>query len=258
MPAIWLPRGYSNQYRIPFRRIKMNMSNLKANKSRGIKVAFALIGLSAIVLWRVQIIEIVSLIGDREAIVNLLQPFGILGPLVLFVILVLQVFLAVIPGHAFIVAGGYIYGLFVGALITQVSTVLASQLAFLLVRQFGRPFVDRMAPAQIVDHWNRLAEKQGGWFFFFAFILPIFPNDLMAFIAGLSSISPKKFFVANFFGRLPCAIFVTLIGSHGFEMPLYFWVVMVLVILGLCIFWKYFSNQIENRFFNKISSANCL
>ena len=189
---------------------------------------------------------------------NFLQPFGIMGPLVLFIILVLQVFLAVIPGHAFIVAGGYIYGLFVGTLITQLSTVIASQIAFLLVRRFGRPMVDRFASAKIVDHWNQLAEKQGGWFFFFAFILPIFPNDLMAFIAGLSSITAKKFFAANFFGRLPVAILITLIGSHGFEMPLYFWLVIALVILVLCICWKYLASRIERRLFNKVASINCV
>ncbi len=200
----------------------------------------------------------ISIIGDRDAIINYLQPYGILGPLVLFIILMLQVFLAVIPGHAFIVAGGYIYGLFVGTLITQLSTVLASQLAFLLVRRFGRPMVDRFSSAKIVDHWNQLAEKQGGLFFFFAFILPIFPNDLMAFIAGLSSITTKKFFAANFFGRLPVAILITLIGSHGFEIPLYFWLVIALAILGLCIFWKYCSTRIERHLFNKGASLNCV
>ncbi len=236
----------------------MKILKLKNKKSLWIKVAFALISLAAFVFWRIQILEIISLIGDRDAIVNFLQPFGIFGLLVLFFILVLQVFLAVIPGHAFIVAGGYIYGLFVGAMITQLSTVIASQLAFMLVRRYGRPFADRMAPAHIIDHWNQLAEKQGGWFFFIAFILPIFPNDLMAFIAGLSSISSKKFFVANFFGRLPCAIFVTLIGSHGFEMHLSFWIVMVLIILGLSILWKYFSAVIEERIIKQKSSTSCI
>jgi len=181
-----------------------------------------------------------------------------LVPVLLSIILTLQVFLAFIPGHAFIVAGGYIYGLLVGALITQVSTVFASQLAFLLTRRYGRPLVDRMAPANLIDHWNKLAEKQGGLFFFFAFILPIFPNDLMSFIAGLSNISPRKFFVANFLGRLPCAIFVTLIGSHGFELPLYFWVVIIILILGLCLLWKTISAQFEQRVLKKYSSTSCL
>ena len=187
----------------------------------------------------------ISIIGDRDAIAAFLQQYGVVGPLILFIILALQVFLAVIPGHAFIVAGGYIYGLFLGAMITQISTVIASQLAFLLARKYGRPLVDRIAPANIIEHWNKLAQTQGGMFFFFSFILPIFPNDLMCFIAGMSAISPRKFFLANFLGRLPCAIFVTLIGSHGFELPLYFWILAVLVIIVLCVLWKNISNSIR-------------
>jgi len=145
------------------------------------------------------------------------------------------------------VAGGYVYGLLVGVLITHVSTVLASQLAYMLARKAGRPFVNRMAPTKVINKWNRIAEKQGGLFFFFAFILPIFPNDLMCFIAGMSSISPKKFFVANFWGRLPCAILITLIGSHGFEMPLYFWGVVILIVVALCATWKQISAHLERR-----------
>lgn len=236
----------------------MRINNLLTDKKLWIKVACLLIGVVSIVFWQDQLLELVSLIGDRDAIGEFLEQYGILGPVVLFVILGLQVFLAVIPGHAFIVAGGYIYGLVIGASITQISTVIASQLAFLLTRRYGRPIIDRMAPPNVIDHWNGLAQKQGGLFFFFSFILPIFPNDLMSFIAGLSAISPRKFFWANFLGRLPCAIFITLIGSHGFELPLYFWVVIVLLLLGLCLIWKFFSDRIEKRVVNKFSSTGCL
>jgi uncharacterized membrane protein YdjX (TVP38/TMEM64 family) len=169
----------------------------------------------------------------------------------------MQVFFAVVPGHAFMVAGGYLYGFLIGFVITQASTVLASQLAYLLARRFGRPFVMQIARANVIDKWNAMAERQGGFFFFLSFILPIFPNDLMCFIAGLSSIKPKDFFVANFLGRLPCAIFITLIGSHGVELPLHFWIGIILVIIALCFAWKSIGNQIEARLLAKAQPVNC-
>ena len=221
------------------------------------KIIAILATLVGIWIARSELVEIFSMIGDRDAIVAYLGQYGALGPIVLFVILGLQVFLAIIPGHAFIVAGGYVYGLLWGVLITQISTVITSQIAYLLARKAGRPFVERMAPANVIDHWNELAQKQGGLFFFFAFILPIFPNDLMCFIAGLSAISPRKFFLANLLGRLPCAIFVTLIGSHGFELPLSFWVLIILVIIVMCLVWKKLSDQIQTRFFHPVSPSEC-
>jgi uncharacterized membrane protein YdjX (TVP38/TMEM64 family) len=235
----------------------MHTTKLVANTKRWGKAILVMLGLISILYWQVQIFEIIKMIGDRDAIAAFLQQFGVIGPVILFVILALQVFMAVIPGHAIMVAGGYIYGLFIGALITQFSTVIASQLAFLLTRKYGRPLVDRIAPANIIEHWNKLSQSQGALFFFFSFILPIFPNDLMCFIAGMSEITPRKFFLANFFGRLPCAIFVTLIGSHGFEMPLYFWVLIVLGMIFLSVFWKKISAKFEQCFQKNIPPLNC-
>ena len=201
-----------------------------------VKGGLILVGFLAIVYWWSDLSAFFLLIGDRDFIVDYLQQYGPLGPAVLFCILALQVFLAVIPGHAFIVAGGYIYGLLLGSTITLMSTVIAGQLAFLLTRHYGRPLVDRLAPRNAVDYWQKMAENQGVVFFFFSFVLPIFPNDLMSFVAALGKISPKRFLVANILGRLPCAIFITLIGSHGLEIPAQFWFLGIAVLLGICLF----------------------
>ena len=210
------------------------------------------------VVWRTQLVQLFLLLGDQDSVVSFLQKYGLWGPIILSIILAVQVFLAVIPGHAFIVAGGFVYGWAVGFLITQISTVFASQVAFALTRTYGRPLVDRLAPPNMIDHWNSLAKKQGIFFFVIAFILPIFPNDLMCFIAGLSAISHRKFFVANFFGRLPCAIFVTLIGSHGFQIPIYVWIVLAILMFVVFLSWRYFSAQIEEKVIDKFSSTSCV
>lgn len=225
----------------------MEIKFLQTTKSWFVKICLFLLGLMMIWYWRSDLLEIFSRLGDRDLIVHYLQQYGALGPVILSGILMLQVFLAVIPGHAFIVAGGYAYGLIIGSLLTLISTVVASQLAFLLTRRFGRPLVDRMAPRQVVDYWNGLAKNQGALFFFFSFILPIFPNDLMSFVAALGTVSPKRFLVANFMGRLPCAILITLIGSHGFEMPISFWILIGVTLLGLFIIWKRMTPFLERH-----------
>lgn len=210
-----------------------------------------LVGFLAVVYWWSDLKALFSQVGDRDLIVANLEQYGPLGPVVLFSALMLQVFLAVIPGHAFIVAGGYIYGLVIGSLITLGSTVIAAQLAFLLTRRFGRPLVDRMAPRKVVDYWEKVAKNQGGIFFFFSFILPIFPNDLMSFVAALGTISPKRFLAANFLGRLPCAILITLIGSHGIEMPTQIWLMVGVIILALFVVWKRILPVLEQRLFKR-------
>ncbi len=200
----------------------------------------------AVWYWWEPLLEILRMISDKEVVANYIKRYDPWGPIVLFLLLVLQVFLSFIPGHALIVAGGYVYGFGVGILITLTSTVAASQLAYLLTRKYGRPFVEQMIPETSITRWDDLIQNHGGIFFFFAFILPIFPADFMPFIAGLSSISPQHFFWANFFGRLLVAIFITLIGSHGLIFPPYFWVLGFVILLTLSVSWKKVSSGIKN------------
>jgi uncharacterized membrane protein YdjX (TVP38/TMEM64 family) len=51
-------------------------------------------------------------------------------------------------------------------------------------------------------------------------MLPIFPADVMNFVAGMSSISGRKFLVANFVGRLPGVILLTALGANGLALSL--------------------------------------
>jgi uncharacterized membrane protein YdjX (TVP38/TMEM64 family) len=46
-------------------------------------------------------------------------------------------------------------------------------------------------------------------------MLPVFPADVMNFVAGLSSISWKQFLIANTVGRLPGVLLLTYLGANG-------------------------------------------
>jgi uncharacterized membrane protein YdjX (TVP38/TMEM64 family) len=90
-------------------------------------------------------------IGDRGAITANIIRLGIWGPLVLFALLVLQVFMALIPGHLLMLAGSYAYGFWLSFLITLSSTVLGSQIAFAIARRWGRMEVYRLAGEGIIQ-----------------------------------------------------------------------------------------------------------
>jgi uncharacterized membrane protein YdjX (TVP38/TMEM64 family) len=88
--------------------------------------------------------------------------------------MIAQVFIAVIPGHALMVTAGYVYGK-LGLLIVIASTVIGSQVAFTIARWYGRDLINKLASHQIIERWNKAAQHQGIIFYFFAFVLPIFP-----------------------------------------------------------------------------------
>ena len=203
-------------------------------------IVIALITL--VIVFRQPLAELLSIIGDQQAVSAYLKSYGALGPIVLFVLMIAQVFVAVIPGHALMVTAGYVYG-GLGLFIVIASTIIGSQVAFTIARWYGRDLINKLASPAIIERWNKAAEHQGVIFYFFSFVLPIFPSDLMCYVAGLATISPKHFLISNILGRTCCAVFITLIGMYGMHPPVMFWIVSFLVITAFFAGWALYKKQ---------------
>ncbi len=213
------------------------------------KAALALAAPLAVWLARQPLAEVLALIKDREALTLAVQGLGVWGPLALGLTIALQVTFAVLPGHVLMLAGGYLYGFVPGVLITWVSTVAASQLNFWLARRYGWPLVYRMAPRQLVDRWQGPVQNKGFFFYLMTLVLPIFPSDLMCYLAGFSRLTPRRYALANMLGHLPCALGMSLVGSGVLVLPAAGWAWA----LGLCavalVLWRRYGPALENRFF---------
>lgn len=212
-------------------------------KTKNILIAIVL--LSLVVIYRQPLADYLRIITDQQAVSEYLQSYGPLGPIVLFLLLVAQVFVAVIPGHALMVTAGYVYGA-VGLCVAIASTIVGSQVAFLIARRFGRDFIYKVASPEIIQRWDGIAKHQGILFYFFSFVLPIFPSDLMCYVAGLSTISARRFLIANILGRTCCAVFVTLIGIYGMHPPVWFWIVAIVAISSFFGGWAIYKKMAIN------------
>ncbi len=220
--------------------MKIRFAFSRKNTIKGFGV---IAGLLALWLLRSKIYVFIAWVVDRQAVENTIQRLGVWGPLLIFAVMVLQVFMALIPGHALVLAAGYVYGFAICLLITVGSTVLGSQIAFMIARRFGSRLIYRLASPRAIAHWDRLAANQGGMFYFFVFVLPIFPSDLMCYVAGLGNISPRRFFLANVMGRLVASSFVALVGSQGFHMPILFWAGAILVMTAFYVAYLFYSRK---------------
>src|SRR5512143_1616785 len=81
-----------------------------------------------------------ALASDQARLIALLDEYEGWGAALASVLLVLQVFLAIIPGQALMIVNGYVFGFWKGLVITWTSLVLAGEVAFWLARRYGRPF----------------------------------------------------------------------------------------------------------------------
>jgi len=223
-----------------------NITFLKKNIK---KLILATILLAILWIYRHPLVELLQIIQDQDAVSAFLQGYGSLGPIILFVLLIAQVFVAIIPGHALMVTAGYVYGI-LGLFVTLTSTILGSQIAFLIARKYGRSLIYRLASPEVIDRWDKVAKYQGTLFYFFSFVLPIFPSDLMCYVAGLCTISPKRFFIANLLGRTCCAVFITLIGIYGMRPPVQFWIISLVALVTFFLGWGIYKRS-SNLFQNK-------
>ena len=207
---------------------------------RGGLVAIGLLGLWG---YRVPLWNAITMIGDPQAIVAYLQQFDAYGLIVLGVLLLAQVFLALIPGQALVVAAGYLYGAPTTIGIVAVTTIVGSQIAFWLARRYGRPLIYKLASPKAIDYWDRLAGKAGPGFFLLTFLLPVFPADMMCYVAGLGIITPKKFLAANITGRSIGAVAFTLLGAYKFHPPLWFWAAVVIGLTVILVSWAIYKKR---------------
>lgn len=202
--------------------------------------------LSVIWTFRQPLASLWAWISDRDAVVASIQSLGAWGSALLFVLLVLQVFLAFIPGQALMVTSGYLYGFWGGLFITWTSLVGGGYAAFLLARRYGRPFAERWVSPDTLSRWDKAAHGQGIFFFAMSLVLPVFPNDAMCYVAGLGKISPQRFLIANMIGRGIACLLASVVGAFGPQIPLWGWVCGIGLILTGCIGWwlkKYFTSN---------------
>lgn len=192
--------------------------------------------LSLILLWvyRLPIMESLRWFSNLDAVIESIRGYGIWGPVVLFVLFILQAFIAFIPGQALMIASGYIYGFFGGILITWTSLVLGGQIAFWLSRKFGRPFAEKWIAPATLDRWDKSAAGQGVAFYVITLVMPLIPNDAMCYVAGLGSMEPRRFLLANMLGRGIASILTVTVGAYVNQIPALIWVFLVgFVVLGV-------------------------
>jgi uncharacterized membrane protein YdjX (TVP38/TMEM64 family) len=207
-------------------------------RERWLKITAVLLTFIALVIFRHPIWSLWQIVGNREAVIAYLEQFGLAGPVLLSIVLVLQVIVAAIPGHMLMIGGAYVYDFPIAFCINLLATVGGSQAAFWLAQWAGRPVIERLAPPDLLDKWQSASARKGILFFTFAFVLPIFPADVMNYVAGLSGLPGRKFFVANLLGRLPGVVLITAVGAYGVQLSWSIWVGILVAAIIMFILWK--------------------
>lgn len=128
-----------------------------------------------------------------DTIKKVVEAAGIFGPIVFMAIQVIQVVIPIIPGGITLLGGVIIFGPLWGFIYNYAGIVIGSMIAFQMVRELGRPFLQNVSGKNYKKYIGWLDKgKRFERMFAIAILLPVAPDDFLCMLAGLTKMSFKK------------------------------------------------------------------
>ena len=223
--------------------------SLKAKILRTILVCVIIAGIVVLGYYILNWTGVWEKINSVEKLQNIILSWGFWGRFGFVVLSFLQVTFIPLPSTVTIIAGTLIYGPLQASLLSLAGILLGSMLAFLLGKVFGRKLVVFMVGEKTCKKWVDFLTN-AKYSFFIMMLLPIFPDDVLCLVAGLTNMSWTFFTLTNLIAR-PVGIFTVSYFGSGHLIPYHGWglivwaILIVLIIAVLILAYKY-QKQIEN------------
>lgn len=142
---------------------------------------------------------------DKELIRSIVSGYGIFSPLVFIFIQIIQNVVAPIAHYPILLAGGFIFGPFLGFLYNWIGTSIGTIIVILLAKKFGRPLISRMISKKFIDKYDVVVQKISPFGLFLIYALPVFPDDEISYLVGVSSMPMRSIIAAIVIGKIPGA-----------------------------------------------------
>lgn len=157
--------------------------------------------------------DITNFINDLDSLKSYILSFGVLAPIAMIVLNIIQTVLAPIPGLPIIIAAGYIFGFLPGVIYSLIGGVIGAYIAFKIGEKFGKPFLIKIFGRDKIEKLDNFPQKKKLLFLFIIFLIPLLPDDIIILLSGASNIKLKSFMTVLVLGRLPSIIIYSLIGA---------------------------------------------
>lgn len=178
--------------------------------------------------------------------------FGSWAPLVFFLLQVLQVILAPVPGSVTTLFGGVFFGFWKAMLISVAAVFTGSVILFLFAKYLGRPLVTRLVGKKRVDKYMKNMSARQFWVLFMMFLMPFFPDDVLCLMAGLTAIRLPGFALLVLVTRPWGLIFSALVGSGIITIPIWGWILIGLASATLLFISVRYPDKLEDWMSDRI------
>ncbi len=202
----------------------------------------------AIIFYAICATGFIQKITSVEALQEYIDGFGAWAVIIYIVFSYLQVVILPVPGSVTVAAGVLLFGWVESALYSFIGIVLGSITAFAIGRLVGYKAVCWIVGKDDLDKWLNKIKGKDYLILSLMFLLPMFPDDVLCFVSGLSSMTWPYFLVMIFITRLISCFTVSLsldiIPFNTWWGILTWIVILALVVLAFYLVCKY-SDKID-------------
>jgi uncharacterized membrane protein YdjX (TVP38/TMEM64 family) len=164
---------------------------------------------------------------------------GVPGFLSIIGLQVLQLVAAFIPGQIIEIAAGAVYGPGLAIFGLSIGLIVATLIIFTLAKILGRPFIKLFLSNKNESRFSFLKNtKKAETIFFFIFLLPGIPKDVLIYLAPLTGIKLWRFIIISVVARIPgwvleVAIGRSVISGNTFLSTILIILFVIITILGI-------------------------
>ena len=198
---------------------------------------------------------IIKKITSIEALRDYISEFGNMAVFLFILFSFLQVIILPVPGSVTVAAGVALFGPLKCSIFSFIGITLGSIVAFAIGRVVGEKAVRWIVGEETLKKWLQKLKGKDYLILSIMFLLPLFPDDVLCFVAGLSSITWTYFIVMIVITRVTSILATSY--SVGLIPLTTWWGIMIWLIIGALVvaaFWvvcKY-SDKIDGFIKNKL------
>ena len=188
-------------------------------------------------------------INSIEKLKAIVESGGMFSFIIFVFLQILQTTILQIPAIFITIAGTLIFGPWKTFFLSFISVMIGSIIMFWIGRKAGRKFLNWLVGKDDADKWvNKMS--QGKYLFFLMMLFPMFPDDILCVVAGLTSMSFGYFLVTNLIARslgIACTVFFgsgSVIPFHGWGLIV--WGVIILFVATLFYLSVKYQDKIDN------------
>lgn len=223
------------------------MKNKRLARWALIAVALLALAGAGYALVKSGLLEEINSVEDLRALIGRAGP---MAGVAYFLLQMMTVIVAPIPSNVTMMAGALALGFWPAMILGVLAVICGSVIVFLAARALGRNAVRRFLDRGVMERYLPVIEEKQDMFLFLTMLFPFFPDDALCILAGLTTISLRRFVLIMAAARPWGLVFAALLGSGSIQMPVWGWVLLAVPMIAVFILAMRYSRQIEEKLFS--------